>query len=159
MEQDTPNQRRALDFLRHDIVTLAATENLCLRLTVLCREFAQVLHWERAYLAFANWRLVAGRLFGRHDSSVRRGFGPALRRALLDRDADGAAPPDSLLSAIRVNRMNNKDAGAKQAENCNNCFNHLTNPRYAYCCKHPLADVCFTTASSGSGNDFVGPAA
>jgi hypothetical protein len=38
-----------------------------------------------------------------------------------------------LLSAVRVNSMNNKYAGAKQTENCNNCFNHLTHLNYTYC--------------------------
>jgi len=36
--------------------------------------------------------------------------------------------------------MNNKYASAKQTENGNNCFNHLTHPNYSYCWKHPVVD-------------------
>jgi len=38
----------------------------------------------------------------------------------------------ALLSAVCVNRVSKKYAGAKQAENCRHCFNHLTHPSYSY---------------------------
>jgi hypothetical protein len=44
------------------------------------------------------------------------------------RGASVPASPGRLWCAIRVNRMSKKYAGAKQTENCSNCFNHLTHP-------------------------------
>ena len=41
--------------------------------------------------------------------------------------------PGGLWCAIRVNRMSKKYAGAKQTEDCSNCFNHLTHPNFSYC--------------------------
>jgi hypothetical protein len=53
--------------------------------------------------------------------------------------------------------MNNKYAGAKQTQNCNNCFNHLTHPNYSTAKKPLIIGLCFTTASSGRKNGFAAP--
>jgi hypothetical protein len=44
--------------------------------------------------------------------------------------------------------MSKKYAGAKQTEDCSNCFNHLTHPNFCYFCKRLIIGLCFTTASS-----------